>query len=394
MRAFLVVFSDAGHLNAMLAVAQHLEAQGHELTIFSVQDDVSSRCSRAGLRATCIVAAPASSVAREEAQRSVKLGQQIGNARWLKRWLSLTLVDGVAPVLERLEAAIRDAAPDLIVTDAMAYAGAVAATRAKLPWAALSTTALSLVSADDPLHAIFRDLGPARDEMMASLGAPLPFRGSDVISPHLNVGFAVKELFPDADLQLVGAAIPISPPATERPFPWDRIPSDRPLVLVCFGSHLSPKPDIYPAITNALTSDEAFFVVVLKDLINDPLAAALPSHVLAVDYAPQLQLLERCALMVHHAGANSVMECISRGVPMLCVPLGYDQHALGAAVARAGVGAVTNQEGVLGPDLRESLRELLAPDGPRRRAQSLAESSRHGAARATELLVHIGKGST
>lgn len=386
MRVLLVVFSDAGHLNAMLAVAQHLEHRGHELTVFSVQADVSARCARAGLRARCVAAIQASGIAPDRSQRSIKLAEQLGNARWLRRWLTLSLVDAVPNVLEALEAAIRDCAPDVIATDAMAYAGAIAASRAGVPWASIATSALAFLPATDPTAEVFRDLDPARRRMVEALGATLSFRGSDAISPHLDVAFLAPELFPTPvdGLQLLGAALPRTSLATDHPFPWDRLPHDRPVVLVCFGSHLSPRAEIYARICRALTADEAFFVVVLKDLIEEPFVAELPAHALAVEYAPQLQLLERCAAMVHHGGANSVMECISRGVPMMIMPLGYDQHVLGTAVARAGLGVVVDPANASEADLRRSLLQILAPEGRR------PGSSRHGAERAAELIEQLG----
>ena len=223
MRVLLVVFSDAGHLNAMLAVAQHLEHRGHELTVFSVQTDVSARCARAGLSARCVAAIHTSGIAPDRSQRSIKLAEQLGNARWLRRWLTLSLVDSVSNVLEALDTAIRDCTPDVIATDAMAYAGAVAASRAGVPWASIATSALGFLPADDPTSQVFRDIDPARRLMVEALGATLSFRGSDVISPHLDVAFLATELFPVDGVQLLGAALPRTSLVTDHAFPWDRL---------------------------------------------------------------------------------------------------------------------------------------------------------------------------
>ncbi len=385
----LVVFSDAGHLNPMLALGQHLEAAGHELTVFSVQDDVTQACRRAGLRARCFATARTGTIARDEAQRSVKLAQQLGNERWMKRWLTLSLVDSVPAAVAALEDLVRDARPALVVTDAMAYAGAIVATRNELPWAAISTGVMSLLPPDDPNSGVFRALEPAREKMATAMRVSLTFRGSDVVAPRCNVMFAAPSLFPEAaaGLSLVGAALPLAPRGNEHPFPWERLPADgRPIVLACFGSHLSPRPEIYPALAAALGPDEAFFVFVLKDLIREPFVGELPPHVLPVEYAPQLQLLERSAAMVHHGGANSTMECLSLSVPMLVVPLGYDQHMLGRAVVRAGVGLMLDQTEATTSALRSALQRLLDAAGPRRELASVPAWHVNGAARAAALL--------
>jgi UDP:flavonoid glycosyltransferase YjiC (YdhE family) len=159
--------------------------------------------------------------------------------------------------------------------------------------------------------------------------------------------------------------LPLRPRASDSPFPWERLPADgRPCILVCFGSHLSPPVETYPAICASLGPDEAFFVCVLKDLCNDPAIAELGPHTLTAAFAPQLELLDRCAVMVHHGGASSVMECMSRGVPMIVVPLGYDQHVLGRAVERAGLGIVVEPAAVTPDVMRRALLDLLARPSP------------------------------
>ncbi|CAN5893980.1 glycosyltransferase [soil metagenome] len=388
VRILFVVFSDNGHLNPMLALGQHLEADGHDVAFFSLGHDITAQCASAGLRATCGGIARQGGLTQEASQRSVKLGQQIGNPRWLQRWLSVTLIDSVPHAIAPLESMARTFAPDLIATDAMAYAGAIVAMRLGIRWASLATGVQSLLPPDEATSLVFQQLAPQRDTMVTSLGSSLTFRGSDVRSHDLNVAFVASELFDgDGDLQLVGPVLPLRPRALDVPFPWDRVPTDRPIVLVCFGSHLSPRPEIYPAICNALTADEAFFVCVLKDLVDAPFVADLPAYVLPVAFAPQLELLGRTAIMIHHGGANSVMECISGGVPMVISPLGYDQHLLGAAVERTGLGVVIDQAEIAVSTMRPLLLRLLEPTGPRQRARELAVSRVNGAARTIELLL-------
>ena len=57
---------------------------------------------------------------------------------------------------------------------------------------------------------------------------------------------------------------------------------------------------------------------------------AIPDNALVVDFAPQLALLDRARLLISHAGVNTVLEAISRAVPMVALPRGYDQPAMGS----------------------------------------------------------------
>lgn len=61
---------------------------------------------------------------------------------------------------------------------------------------------------------------------------------------------------------------------------------------------------------------------------------------IVIDFAPQLGLLERSALMINHGGINSVMEALSCGVPQVICPRNVDQPGTAARAVRAGVALV------------------------------------------------------
>jgi UDP:flavonoid glycosyltransferase YjiC (YdhE family) len=51
-------------------------------------------------------------------------------------------------------------------------------------------------------------------------------------------------------------------------------------------------------------------------------------------------LLPGAAVIVTHAGLGTVMNALSHGVPMLCMPMGRDQFFNAAMVERLGAGRV------------------------------------------------------
>src|SRR4029453_15057438 len=55
-------------------------------------------------------------------------------------------------------------------------------------------------------------------------------------------------------------------------------------------------------------------------------------------YLPHAALLPDCALVVTHAGFGTVMAVLAHGVPLLCLPMGRDQHENAARVAACGAG--------------------------------------------------------
>ena len=57
-----------------------------------------------------------------------------------------------------------------------------------------------------------------------------------------------------------------------------------------------------------------------------------------VNTAPQIELLKRAPLCITHAGLNTVLEALAQGVPIVAIPIGFDQPGVAARVAYHGVG--------------------------------------------------------
>ena len=70
------------------------------------------------------------------------------------------------------------------------------------------------------------------------------------------------------------------------------------------------------------------------------------------------------AAVVCHAGLGTIMAALRHGVPVLCVPLGRDQHANAAAVVAAGAGRSLGRDAAP-DDIRAAVAALMA-DGPER----------------------------
>ncbi len=127
-------------------------------------------------------------------------------------------------------------------------------------------------------------------------------------------------------------------------FPWDRIEHDKPLVYCTLGSLV---PFKYPARASQ------FFQMFMDAMAQRPAlqgAVAIgnylkaeefncPGNVLIVHHAPQVEVLSRASLMISHAGVTGVKESAFMGVPMLLIPIYYDQPGNAARVVYHGLGA-------------------------------------------------------
>ncbi len=94
---------------------------------------------------------------------------------------------------------------------------------------------------------------------------------------------------------------------------------------------------------------------------------------IVVDFAPQLDLLERSALMVNHGGINSVMEALLCGVPQVICPRSVDQPGTAARAVRAGVALVHPFGRMSVKGLRQAMERVLFEECFRVRAQEVKQ---------------------
>jgi MGT family glycosyltransferase len=108
---------------------------------------------------------------------------------------------------------------------------------------------------------------------------------------------------------------------------------------------------------------------------QDPaLLGDLRGDMVVVGYAPQLDLIQRSALTISHGGLNTVLESLERGVPMVVLPVTYDQPGVGARVEWSGVGRSIPVGRLTVDRLRDAVRMVLGDPGYRARAGWLRAS--------------------
>jgi zeaxanthin glucosyltransferase len=403
-RILFVTIPEKGHVNPLIGVAQHLERGGHTIA-FLAHSDLSAHLAAAGVAARCFVpegsaGAPAAPPA-EFITKGRAFAEKIRDAAWLRRWIARLLVEVVPAQLPPLRAVIEDFRPDAIATDPMVYAAVIAAESAGIPWAGISSS-LNPVTPDEwstELTETVRALGPARDRLFTDHGVRAPrFKVCDAISPWLNTVFSTEAYAPRRlsgnDFSFyVGASIPPGRRGDEAELPWERLRPDRPLVYISFGSQIFHQPDLFLAAFEALAPAGVDIVASVNELAEDPaFVRRVPEGVVLVHYAPQLALLERADLMITHGGANSVVECLSRGRPLVIVPICNDQPLQARFLAESGAGAVILPQDFTVERCRAAVLPMLAENAPERaRARAIGESfaGRDGALRTAELVAEL-----
>lgn len=90
----------------------------------------------------------------------------------------------------------------------------------------------------------------------------------------------------------------------------------------------------------ARMNPDDLFVISTGKYFDVNLLLPLPDNVIVFESVPQVDLLQKCDIMVTHGGMNSITECVFCGVPMLVYPLSrnWDQPGNSARVVYHQIG--------------------------------------------------------
>src|SRR4029077_17535556 len=148
-------------------------------------------------------------------------------------------------------------------------------------------------------------------------------------------------------------------------FPWEEL-TGKPLVYASMGTLVNGLEHVYRIILEAVGQlSEIQVALSIGQNVKREALVSIPSNVIVVRKAPQLELLKRASLCITHAGLNTTLESLGRGVPMVAIPIGYDQPGVAARVAHHGVG-----------DFMEI--DELTPEGLRALIQKVTETPSYG----------------
>jgi zeaxanthin glucosyltransferase len=152
-------------------------------------------------------------------------------------------------------------------------------------------------------------------------------------------------------------------------FPWEKLTGE-PLIYASLGTLVNGQPEILRTILGAVARLVGFQVVLSigKNVNQDELGSA-PANTVVVRNAPQIELLKRAVLCITHAGLNTTLESLAQGVPMVAIPIGYDQPGVAARIAYHGVGEYVEVEDLSIEGLSQLIGKILRDPRYRIRAQ-------------------------
>jgi len=418
VRVFQTLIAFSGNAPPQLAVTRELVERGHEVRVLAHRA-TRERVQHTGaefveFRRTF----PDMDITRRETDtlRDWEPRTPVGYVRALIKNALFAFVEDVArDCVELLE----DWPADVVVFDWMLIGAAIAAERAGLPAVTLVHCPYTLpVDGAPPMGlglrpmpgrlGVLRDrfLGAAVSRVLAATGRPVVNRarveqglvpledwedqllGVQAIymmtAPELD--FASRGRLP-ANVHYVGPAF--EPYTHKWESPWPDANTD-PLVLLSFSTSYMNQRALVQRVLDAVGGLPVRALLTTGPALEvDQLRIAANTRTVA--FVPHRTVLPHAALVVTHAGWQTINAALADGVPLVCVPDGRDQPDNAARVVFAGAGVRVRKK--TSPDkLRRVIAQALGDPALKRGAEAMAEAlgRSDGAVAVADAIVRLG----
>ncbi len=135
---------------------------------------------------------------------------------------------------------------------------------------------------------------------------------------------------------------------------------DRPLLYISLGTFLNERPAVFKTCLKAF-GDTSWRVVISRGQRSvRQILGPIPRNITVANFVPQLEILPRTRVFITHAGANSVMESLFYGVPMIAIPQMPEQAINADNMAKLGVGTVLHPHIITADILREAVERVVS----------------------------------
>jgi len=352
-----------GHLNPMTALARKIQSRGHEVVFIGVPD-IESVVRAADLEFVpfCESEYPSGTVAKTWGAVAKLHGLDV--IRYTARKLTPGLVKAA---LEHLPRKIAESGVDCLILDTTYRFLGIVPMHLRLPYVQIWNVLHFDVSGSTPLTfyswphetnpealtrnvkglQILRELGepvmPIARSYAERNGLKIDWSNPAATSSKLAVITQTPREF-DFPIAHLPAQFHYAGPFHDSegrqpvPFPWERL-NGKPLIYASMGTLVNGLPNVYGTILEAASEfPEMQMVLSVGRNFNPDDLGRIPSNTIVVRTAPQIDLLKRAALCITHAGLNTALEALAQGVPMVAIPVGFDQPGVAARIAYHGVG--------------------------------------------------------
>lgn len=406
MRVLFVTFPYKTHFLMDVTMAWALHTAGHEVHVASGPELVED-ITGAGLTAVPVGSAE---TLQEKTVRATEDGSLMTPQKWLEMgspsvdmaedreeeltWEQLKFLYGTVHVpkakiwndsmFDDLVDYCRWWRPDLVVWEALSYAGAVAATatgaaHARMPFA------IDVYSRMRGHYLRVKDQQPpeAREDALAEwLGEWAAKYGCEFSEEMVTGQFTIDQMLDSMRLPSELHHVPIRHVPYNGPSvvpKWLVGDPPAPRVLMTFGLMMKDAPILQVISTeqlqetlNAVADLDIELVVTLPDKLRDELDN-IPKNTKIVDFVPLHAIIPSCSVVIHHGGIPGFCGSLTYGVPQLQISLAPDAAIRGEHLREAQAGLWISPGEVSAAKVRDALVRLLEDPSFREGAMRLRQ---------------------
>lgn len=335
------------------------------------------------------------------------LGQFIGPEPRNQLALLHSLIWCAQEMLPSLIETVKELEPDYIIHDSLCVWGKIIAQILNIPAVcSISTAAFTektfygnsqmwkvlpkMYMQSRPSIAAFREL--AR-QLEKTYSIPKISMVDAFTNPEaLNICYLPSSLQPkhamfDGTYHFVGPCDPER--AIEQKFPFEQL-TNKPLVLISFGTALNPGRQFYLDCMEAFRDEDVQVVMVLVPELRSQDLQNIPDNVMVREAGtiPQLTLLKQTDLFIMHGAGGGSREGAWFGVPMIAVPLRYEQTLIAHEIEKQGLGLRLMVENSSPKKIKQLARTILNDPSFKANGKRIADECRDsgGAKRAADLI--------
>lgn len=406
----LICPASTGHLNTMLPLGYELQKRGHRVTVVGILD-AQPKTLAAGLEFKAIGESEFPSGAM--AELFTQLGKLSGLAalRYTVTWIR----SGAAMFLREAPQALKEVGVQALLVDQISPQGGTIAEFLDIPFVTVCSAVVinrdvSVPPFNTPWNYSPALLAQLRNRagywLLSRVGKPIQevideYRREWNLPPHFNPNDNYSQLaqlsqqpaefeYPRQNLpQCFHFTGPYHNQTTREPisFPFEKL-TGQPLIYASMGTIQNRLLGTFKSIAEACNDLDAQLVISLGGSASPESLPELPGSPLVVKYAPQLELLQKAALTITHAGLNTTLESLSNGVPMVAIPIANDQPGVAARIAWTGAGEMVKLSGLSVPKLRTAIKRVLTEPSYKENALRLqgAIQRSEGVSRAADII--------
>jgi zeaxanthin glucosyltransferase len=408
----LICFSGTGHVNPMVALGNALQQRGHSVSFIGMLD-YEKNVTAAGLGFIAIGTAqqPLGTLRRLDLEGAEKSGQEALSFA-ISRQETASAIE-----LQELPDILRHNHIDLLLVDSVNWTAVAAAQYVGTK--VMTVDLLPPIMDEDSAPAFcfpwkYEDSDEARarnahgNEMFFSqwkgkvdmINAQRVQWGMQPVQQlshfwsqrsrisHMPAALDFPRRHWPANFTHTGPFLRTTQQRAQCPFPWEKL-NGRPLVYASMGTLTNSISHTFHVIAEAFsTLDVQLVLSTGGGLAAEKLAGLKGSTAIVVDFAPQLELIERSVLVVSHGGINSCLEAVMKGKPSIIIPVSMDQPGNARRMERVGVAEVVLLEELSAERLRAAAEKVLADPSYTERAALLGKTiqASQGMQKAVELV--------